>query len=117
MRYVDLKRSFVLIGKDQEASLGLDSTWGRRIGGWLSWHDLLEHRRVVLLAEASSGKTEEFRHQAASLVNQDKAAFFVRIEDLADDGAAVVDCLRQAPGHRSAGPLSELWVQTYGNRV
>ncbi len=38
------------------------------------------------MAEASSGKTEEFRHRAGALAAEDKAAFFVRIEDLADDG-------------------------------
>lgn len=60
--------------------------WGPRIGGWLAWADLLKLRRVVLLAEASSGKTVEFRHQCEVLASQGRAAFYVRIEDLADDG-------------------------------
>lgn len=86
MLFVDLKRNFVTIGKDEEANLDIGQTWGHKTAGWLNWSDLLDHRRVVLLAEASSGKTEEFRNQAQTLVVQGKAAFFVRIEDLADDG-------------------------------
>lgn len=86
MLFVDLKRCFVSISKDQDADLKIGLAWGRKIAGWLQWSDLLEHRRIVLLAEASSGKTEEFRHQAEILTAQGKAAFFVRVEDLADDG-------------------------------
>ncbi len=86
MKFVDLNRSFVPIGKDEEADLNIGRTSGHRIGGWLDWPDLLEHRRVVLLAEASSGKTEEFLHQAQTLTSQGIAAFFITIEDLADDG-------------------------------
>ncbi len=40
----------------------------------------------MLLAEASSGKTEEFRNQISVLRKEGKAAFFVRIEELADEG-------------------------------
>lgn len=85
MNFVDLNRSFVPIGKNEEADLEIGRTWGRKIANWLDWSELLEHRCVVLLAEASSGKTEEFRHQAETLLNNGKPAFFIRIEDLADD--------------------------------
>lgn len=86
MDFVDLKRSFVPIGKDEEISLEVARFWGREIAGWLDWPDLLDYWRVVLLAEAASGKTKEFRHQAEAICGQGKAAFFVRIEDLADEG-------------------------------
>ncbi|MEW6220981.1 MAG: hypothetical protein AB1634_15820 [Thermodesulfobacteriota bacterium] len=85
MPFVDLHRSFVPLDKDEEAALDFDPRWGRKYGGWLDWPDLLKRRRVVLLAEAASGKTEELRHQAKSLESQGQAAFFVTIEDLADD--------------------------------
>jgi hypothetical protein len=49
---------------------------GRRYGGWLTWEGLLKYRRVVLLAEASSGKSEEFRAQTEKLKKEGKAAFF-----------------------------------------
>lgn len=84
MEFVQLNRCFVPIGKEQEPNLDLGLLWGRKIGGWLGWPDLLKHHRVVVLAEASSGKTEEFRHQAATLFTEGKPAFFLRIEELAD---------------------------------
>jgi hypothetical protein len=85
MPFVDLNRCFVPIGKDQEPVLDA-GLWGLRFLGWLDWRRLLEHRRVVLLAEASSGKTEEFRNQQGVLSSQGKPAFFIRIEELADQG-------------------------------
>ena len=57
---------------------------GRKYGGWLGWDELITHQRVVLLAEAKSGKTEEFLLRARALRDQGKPSFFVRIEDLAD---------------------------------
>lgn len=86
MEFVDLHRYFVPIGKDQEASLDAGRIWGRRVAGWLDWPDLLKKQRVVLLAEASSGKSDEFRHQQRRLAAEGKAAFFVSIEQLADYG-------------------------------
>ncbi|HUB63196.1 MAG TPA: hypothetical protein VL996_01915 [Methylocella sp.] len=86
MDFVELDRSFVPLSKDQEPSLDVGRLWGRKIGGWLSWKDLLSHRRVVLLAEASSGKSEEFRHQTDQLNAENRPAFYVRIEELADQG-------------------------------
>jgi hypothetical protein len=85
MRFVELHRYFVPIKKDQEPMLDI-GVWGRKIGGWLDWSELLHHRRVVLLAEASSGKSEEFRNQQGTLSAQGKPAFFIRIEELADQG-------------------------------
>src|SRR5882762_7489550 len=86
--FVDLDRSFAPLRKEREADLGYESLWGRRIGGWIDWKQLLAQRRVVLLAEASSGKSSEFRNQADSLYESGKAAFLVRIEELADQGFA-----------------------------
>ncbi|MFY7914583.1 MAG: hypothetical protein ACOVPA_07940 [Rubrivivax sp.] len=40
---------------------------------------------MVLLAEALSGKTKELEHRAVALRREGKPAFFLRIEDLADD--------------------------------
>jgi hypothetical protein len=84
--FVDLQRCFIRIGKDREPSLDVGRFWGRKIGGWLDWAELREHRRVVLLAEAASGKSAEFRNQADSLRATDHPAFFVSIEELADHG-------------------------------
>jgi hypothetical protein len=52
----------------------------------LTWSQLHGHRRVVLLAEAASGKTTEFRTQAEALRSQGKAAFFLDLATLAERG-------------------------------
>jgi hypothetical protein len=84
MDFVELNRSFVRIEKDRETSLNAGRVWGHKIGGWLDWSDLRNLRRVVLLAEASSGKSAEFRNQKDQLCAQGNAAFFVTLEELAD---------------------------------
>lgn len=88
MKYVELNRDFVPVEKDKEPILdsGMWGLWGRKYAGWKSWPDLLQYRRVLLLAEASSGKSVEFRHQQEALVADGKPAFFIRIEELADQG-------------------------------
>lgn len=86
MQFVELNRCFVPLGKDEEPNLDIGRVWGRKIGGWLEWSELREHRRVVLLAEALSGKSEEFRNQAEKLSAQGHSAFCIRIEELADQG-------------------------------
>lgn len=76
MAFTPLNRYFIKVHKDQESSLSLGLGLGWRFGGWLTWDDILQHRRVVLLAEALSGKTEEFRQQAIALRKQGIPAFF-----------------------------------------
>lgn len=49
------------------------------------WTDLLNEPRVVVLAEAGSGKTEEIRHVCRRQRNEGKPAFFLRIEHVVDD--------------------------------
>jgi len=82
--FIDLDRSFVQVKKDQEPDLDIGQAWGRQFGSWFGWENLLVRHRTVLLAEAASGKTAEFRHQVNELRNREMAAFFVPIEELAD---------------------------------
>jgi hypothetical protein len=84
MKFVDLNRHFVAIGKDEEPNLTIGRMWGVKYAGWLDWPALLKRDRVVLLAEAASGKTEEFTNAAQSLRAGGSIAFFARIENLAD---------------------------------
>jgi hypothetical protein len=86
MAYIDLNRNFVPIKKDEEIDLDVGRYWGKRIGVWLDWDTLLNNQRVVILAEASSGKTAEFKGAADKIRNIGKAAFFIPIEELADEG-------------------------------
>jgi hypothetical protein len=86
MDFIDLDRHFAPLEKDRESSLDIGRLWGPRVSGWLSWEELRRRRRVILLAEASSGKTEEFRHQCEVLRAAGSPAFFLRIEELAEQG-------------------------------
>lgn len=86
MAFVELQRCFVRVENDQEPTLEISRTWGLRFGGWIDWATLCKHRRVVLLAEAASGKSTEFRNQAETLQAAGSRAFFVTIEELADHG-------------------------------
>jgi len=86
MEYIDLNRNFVPINKDEEVNLDIGLYWGKQVGGWLNWEDLLDKSRVVILAEASSGKTSEFKGTTEKLRNNGKAAFFIPIEELVDEG-------------------------------
>ena len=86
MSFVELNRYFVPISKTEEAHLEFLRFSESKLPGWLDWSDLRGYQRVVLLAEASSGKSAEFRNQAATLVTEGHAAFCLRIEELADQG-------------------------------
>jgi hypothetical protein len=109
MDFVDLKRYFVPVREDQEADLNVGRVWGPRVSGWLSWDDLKLRRRVILLAEAYSGKTEEFRHQCEILQAEGQPAFFLRIEDLDRGTEQALD--RQSTDRFRAwlSALSEAW--------
>ena len=79
--YIPLDRRFVPHtpeGEDQRDSLFQFKA------STISWLDILKHPRVVILGEAGSGKTTEFKTQAQSLSGEGKNAFFFRLEDLAD---------------------------------
>ena len=65
--YIELNREFLEVSKNDETELAESRYWREYHGGGYGWPDLLERRRVVLLAEASSGKTEEFRHRVIEL--------------------------------------------------
>ncbi|WP_019099820.1 NACHT domain-containing protein [Pseudomonas putida] len=82
--FIQLNRTFskILIDADVTDDANLNVRLGR--SGTLIWSDLLAHHRVVLLAEAGSGKTEEIRNIAHRLRSEGKPAFFLRIERVKD---------------------------------
>jgi hypothetical protein len=86
MDYVDLNRRFVEINEKEELDPDTyQSLAGLKSFGFL-WEDLLKKSRVVILAEAGMGKTEELKAQTRKLRKDGKYAFFCRIEDLAEEG-------------------------------
>ncbi len=63
---------------------------GHEFMGGLGWDTLLKSRRVLILAEAGSGKTREMQAVAARLVSEGKASFFLPLELLQTDDVASV---------------------------
>ncbi|MDU9050792.1 MAG: hypothetical protein Q3M30_18235 [Candidatus Electrothrix sp. Rat3] len=84
MKFIELNRRFRNITEEELGSPELLFSFGERFlhSTTDDWTKLLESRRVVLLAEAGSGKTEEMREQASKLKEEGKYAFYVEIEKL-----------------------------------
>jgi len=60
---LDLDRRFLEWRKEHDADPEVRSRFGGD-HGTLKWSDLLQRRRVVILAEGGSGKSTEFKRQA-----------------------------------------------------
>jgi len=54
--------------------------------GLLGWPELIAKRRVVILAEAGSGKTEELTDQARQLTEAGRFAVYATVQDVGRDG-------------------------------
>ena len=106
MNHVDLDRAF-REWSDDEAAVAAD--YGlHEIGAPLRWRNLLDHRRVVILAEAGSGKSDELEYRLQVLRKEGRIAFLVPVEDLAAlglDGALdVTDASRLAAWKSDGAP-------------
>ncbi|HME21397.1 MAG TPA: hypothetical protein VKI44_08625 [Acetobacteraceae bacterium] len=93
MTTIDLDRRFV--PWDDKDGSAIDAY---AMSGWSrysdDWPNLLKKRRVVILAEAGSGKTEELRERARLLTQAGQFAFYATVQDVGDDG--LDGALRQA---------------------
>ena len=86
--YVDLKRRFRDLQDTELAHLEFDDPrvlvsleeWERDLT--VGWTELLEHPRIVMLAEAGAGKSKEMSEQAKRLAKEGRYAFFVPLESL-----------------------------------
>src|SRR5260370_1361022 len=56
------------------------------VDGGLGWEELLSKRRVVILAEAGSGKSTEMKERARLLEADGRRAFHASLEDVGTDG-------------------------------
>lgn len=87
MATVPLDRQFHEWRKDADE---LVHSWYRAdVGlsnGMLGWSELLAKRRVVILAEAGSGKTEELTEQSRLQTAAGKFAFYATVQDVGRDG-------------------------------
>src|SRR5277367_4914196 len=82
--WIDLER--VLVPSDEPGEVRPQDAWQVALRRHVTWEDALAHPCVVLLGEAGMGKTAELRAQAHRLPTQGRAAFFLRVEALAEDG-------------------------------
>src|SRR5215211_2790624 len=82
---IALDRRFFEWRDEQLSDPDLVLRWGRS-RDLLPWDGVLSRRRVVLLAEAGSGKTEEMREQAGLRTAAGEFAVYMMVEDVARDG-------------------------------
>ena len=68
------------------------------LGSGIGWAEILEHSRVVLLAEAGAGKTAEMEEQAKRLARKGQYAFFLPLEAL--DRDPISDLLSNSEAQR-----------------
>ncbi|XWN33644.1 MAG: hypothetical protein ROR55_11560 [Devosia sp.] len=81
-RYIPLGRTFQELSSSASESDDSDLLTSFHVRGGIEWSQLLQSYRVVILSEAGSGKTEEFRAVTDELRSEGKAAFFLRLEDV-----------------------------------
>lgn len=83
--FIDLDRTFRDLASADEDGDNADMVCLFAGEALTRWGDLLAEPRVILLAEAGSGKTEEIRHICRRERSIGKSAFFLRIEHVVDD--------------------------------
>ena len=81
-KFIELHRTFRELPRDAVESDEVDLYSAYGIGESLRWNDLINEYRVIILSEAGSGKTREIHHIASTLREQNKQAFFLRLEDV-----------------------------------
>lgn len=87
MLHVDLNRKFWPVRKEDDADPdAVRFTYLLAREPQPGCPDLLQMPRVVVLAEAGTGKTEEFRETARKLRRDGKSAFFCALEELVSEG-------------------------------
>lgn len=84
-QFIELNRTFHELSKYTNDDDELDLSHAFHVGERLSWSDMIERYRVIVLSEAGSGKTAEIRNIALDLRAQGKFAFFIRLEHVPID--------------------------------
>jgi hypothetical protein len=82
--YIELNRAFRKLTESDDDT-GIDLDWIGLSTVKSTWPDILSEYRTIILSEAGSGKTEEIRNIALQLRAEGKIAFFMRLENIADD--------------------------------
>ena len=99
--FIDLQRRFrELSDSESEDAENLLSWSGSGFGSDIGWSELLQYARVILLAEAGSGKTAEMREQTNRLTGEGRFAFFIPLESLGQVQGQVTDPLSASEANR-----------------
>lgn len=85
MLTIALNRRFIEWGEEEPLDFKLASAAGFRDGA-LGWEELLPKHRVVILAEAGSGKSTEMVERARLITASGKIAFYATVEEVGTDG-------------------------------
>src|SRR5689334_1827494 len=80
--FIQLDRTFHELSTNTRDKDELDLSEALHVRGNLTWTNLLESYRTVILSEAGSGKTEEIRQTAQLQRDEGKVAFFLRLEHI-----------------------------------
>lgn len=107
MTAVDLDRRFIRWDSGEDVDPDLLRYFGG-LDGTLSWSDLLERRRVVILAEAGSGKSTELMEQRDRLAAAGLPIFLVTLQNIGRKGG-----VEQALG-KTAWAAFESWKTSDG---
>lgn len=83
--YIDLWRRFRDLANCELEATEVLASFNDHDGSGLDWSELLKHRRVLILAEAGSGKTREMVERVQRLTAEGKFAFFLPLESLDRD--------------------------------
>ncbi|HMN45883.1 MAG TPA: hypothetical protein PKE27_14995 [Povalibacter sp.] len=89
VKFVALDRRFVPVRTERGGEPDESQDYARElalIDDTLGWKELLERRRVVLLAEGGSGKSTELEEQARQRRADGEFAFFATIQNVARAG-------------------------------
>lgn len=81
-----MQRTFGTIGGASASRDIFDNRDQAHLNKGIGWAQLLESQRILLIAEAGTGKTHECKAQAKLLFDGGEAAFFLRLEEVAANG-------------------------------
>ncbi|MER9836171.1 hypothetical protein NKJ28_14480 [Mesorhizobium sp. M0145] len=87
MPYVDISRRFSK-WRDENASDEDFALFERSFVGEATWDELLKYQRVILLAEAGSGKSRELGERAKRLAAAGEFAFHATVQNVAKESLA-----------------------------
>lgn len=82
--FVDLDRRFRIVSREEAKTPAL--LFDPRLSGHLSWPELKKRNRVILLAEAGSGKSYELKAQWQAAVKSGELACYATVQDLGRSG-------------------------------